>query len=168
MAKEYLSPDAYKAFIDAYHDRYDYDNLSDEEKTEFDRKVDSVIGKKEEAESMESTDLHPKEQLRETLRNHYGYDDMSDERKESFDRILDDELNDRAQTSVDVPSEVVQSETDKFKNELRERYGYDDMSDEQKADFDKAMSKELGTDETDSDEGTDDPEPPARRLVLRR
>lgn len=112
MEKLYLSAREYEAAVEAYRDRYNYDEMSDDEKSEFDDRLDRVVGIKEESsdysDSPESkTDS---EKLRDELKEKYGYDDMSDDEKASFDEKLDEALGAESEggdDSEDAPEKVL-------------------------------------------------------------
>lgn len=107
----------------------------------------------------------------EKYREQNGYDDMSDDEKAAFDEKLDkvvecsdDENETEASDTTDSPSEAT-SDSDKLRQELKDRYGYDDMSDEQKQAFDEKMDEVVGAE----DSGEDDPgENEIGAKVLRR
>lgn len=162
MEKEYLSLEEYKAVVEEYRSRYDYDQMSEEEQTVFDERLDKVIGMSE-PETSEKTDAGEQEKIKEALREHYGYDDMSDEQKESFDKILDKELAEHNRQAVDnnLP------DRDRLKEEYRDKYGYENLSDEQKVEFDERLDEAFGVDESAGD-GDENPDPPVHKLVLRK
>lgn len=107
----------------------------------------------------------------EKYREQNGYDDMSDDEKAAFDEKLDkvvecsdDENETEASDTTDSPSEAT-SDSDKLCQELKDRYGYDDMSDEQKQAFDEKLDEVVGAE----DSGEDDPgENEIGAKVLRR
>lgn len=107
----------------------------------------------------------------EKYREQNGYDDMSDDEKAAFDEKLDkvvecsdDEDETEASDTTDSPSEAT-SDSDKLRQELKDRYGYDDMSDEQKQAFDEKLDEVVGAE----DSGEDDPgENEIGAKVLRR
>lgn len=107
----------------------------------------------------------------EKYREQNGYDDMSDDEKAAFDEKLDkvvecsdDEDETEPGETTDSPSEAT-SDSDKLRQELKDRYGYDDMSDEQKQAFDEKLDEVVGTE----DSGEDDPgENEIGAKVLRR
>lgn len=107
----------------------------------------------------------------EKYREQNGYDDMSDDEKAAFDEKLDkvvecsdDENETEASDTTDSPSEAT-SDSDKLRQELKDRYGYDDMSDEQKQVFDEKLDEVVGAE----DSGEDDPgENEIGAKVLRR
>ena len=123
MEKIMLDKEAYVQAVAEYRSRYGYEDMSQDEKIEFDQKLDKVVGIKEgeETDQTESTD-----------------DDDSDD-------------------------------TENFRKEMRDKYGYDDMSDEEKADFDGKLDSVLGSNESETVEAMDDEEvdAPVRRLVRR-
>ena len=116
-----LDKEAYVQAVAEYRSRYGYEDMSQDEKIEFDQKLDKVVGIKEgeETDQTESTDG----------------DDSDD--------------------------------TENFRKEMRDKYGYDDMSDEEKADFDGKLDSVLGTNETEQVETMDDEEidAPVRKLT---
>ena len=93
------------------------------------------------------------EQIKEYYREQKGYEDMSDDEKAEFDAKLDkamsdlyevddsDSDNDQTDNAEmgEKKMELTESEMEKVKGDLRERYGYDDMSDEDKATFDEQL-----------------------------
>lgn len=107
----------------------------------------------------------------EKYREQNGYNEMSDDEKTAFDEKLDKVVEcsdgeDETETSetTDSPSEAT-SDRDKLRQELKDRYGYDEMSDEQKQAFDEKLDEIVGTD----DSGEDDPgENEIGAKVLRR
>lgn len=107
----------------------------------------------------------------EKYREQNGHDDMSDDEKAAFDEKLDkviecsdDEDETETSETTDSPSETT-SDSDKLRQELKDRYGYDDMSDEQKQAFDEKLNEVVGTE----DSGEDNPgENEIGAKVLRR
>lgn len=107
----------------------------------------------------------------EKYREQNGYDDMSDDEKAAFDEKLDkvvecsdDEDETETSETTDSPSEAT-SDSDKLRQELKDRYGYDEMSDEQKQAFDEKLDEVVGAE----DSGEDDPgENEIGAKVLRR
>lgn len=107
----------------------------------------------------------------EKYREQNGYDDMSDDEKAAFDEKLDkvvecsdDEEETEESETTDSPSEEI-SDRDKLRQELKDRYGYDEMSDEQKQAFDEKLDEVVGAE----DSGEDDPgESEIGAKVLRR
>lgn len=107
----------------------------------------------------------------EKYREQNGYDEMSDDEKTAFDEKLDkvvecSDSEDETETSgtTDSPSEAT-SDRDKLRQELKDRYGYDEMSEEQKQAFDEKLDEVVGTE----DSGEDDPgENEIGAKVLRR
>lgn len=95
------------------------------------------------------------EQIKEYYREQKGYEDMSDDEKAEFDANLDkamsdlyevddsegdDDQTDNAEKG-EKKMELSENEMEKVKGELRERYGYDDMSDEDKTTFDEQLEQ---------------------------
>ena len=107
----------------------------------------------------------------EKYREQNGYDDMSDDEKAAFDEKLDkvvecsdDEDETETSETTDSPSEAT-SDSDKLRQELKDRYGYDEMSDEQKQAFDEELDEVVSAE----DSGEDDPgENEIGAKVLRR
>lgn len=107
----------------------------------------------------------------EKYREQNGYDDMSDDEKAAFDEKLDkvversdDEDETEAGDTTDSSSEAT-SDSDKLRQELKEKYGYEEMSDEQEQVFDEKLDEVVGTE----DSGEDDPgENKIGARVLRR
>lgn len=96
----------------------------------------------------------------EKYREQNGYDNMSDDEKAAFDEKLDkvvecsdDEEETEESETTDSPSEET-SDRDKLRQELKDRYGYDEMSDEQKQAFDEKLDEVVGAE----DSGEDNPE----------
>lgn len=97
MEKMKLSREEYDAVIEKYREQNEYDDMSDDEKAEFDEKLDKVVEcseDKDDTESSEAADstseaASDRDKLREDLKAQYGYDDMSDEQKTAFDEKLD-------------------------------------------------------------------------------
>ena len=60
------------------------------------------------------------------------------------------------------PKKVSQEEYDEFRSRMEDKYGYEDMSDEEKADFDAKIDQVAvvgdKTDKTDTTDTTDDEE----------
>lgn len=54
------------------------------------------------------------------------------------------------------PRKVSQEEYDEFRSRMEEKYGYDDMSDEEKADFDAKIDQVAVVDNDKTDEGDED------------
>ena len=110
----------------------------------------------------------------DAYRSQHGYDDMSNEEKEAFDERLDKVVGNIDDGSD--PSDVVESteasdnresvdnrsDADKLRDDLKNQYGYDDMSDEQKLAFDEKLDKVIGQ-ETAEDEDPDQPEKVLKR-----
>ena len=107
----------------------------------------------------------------EKYREQNGYDDMSDDEKAAFDEKLDkvvecsdDEDETETSETTDSPSEAT-SDSDKLRQELKDRYGYDEMSDVQKQAFDEKLDEVVSAE----DSGEDDPgENEIGAKVLRR
>lgn len=107
----------------------------------------------------------------EKYREQNGYDDMSDDEKAAFNEKLDkvvecsdDEDETETSETTDSPSEAT-SDSDKLRQELKDQYGYDEMSDEQKQAFDEKLDEVVGAE----DSGEDDPgENEIGAKVLRR
>lgn len=107
----------------------------------------------------------------EKYREQNGYDDMSDDEKAAFDEKLDkvvecsdDEDETETSETTDSPSEAT-SDSDKLRQELKDRYGYDEMSDKQKQAFDEKLDEVVSAE----DSGEDDPgENEIGAKVLRR
>lgn len=95
------------------------------------------------------------EQIKEYYREQKGYEDMSDDEKAEFDANLDKAMSDLYEVDEsegdddqtdnvemgEKKMELSETEMDKVKGELRERYGYDEMSDEDKAIFDEQLEQ---------------------------
>lgn len=95
------------------------------------------------------------EQLKETYREQKGYDDMTDEEQEAFDEKLDQAMSELYEVSDDDDSEQTESndlgekektevfgdDIEQIKTEVRDRYGYDEMSDHEKAAFDEQLDQ---------------------------
>lgn len=107
----------------------------------------------------------------EKYREQNGYGDMSDDEKATFDEKLDkvvecsdDKDKTEASETTDSPFEET-SDCNKLRQELKDRYGYDEMSDEQKQAFDEKLDEVVGAE----DSGEDDPgENEIGSKVLRR
>ena len=65
---------------------------------------------------------------------------MSEEEQTVFDERLDKVIG---MSEPETSEKTDAGEQEKIKEALREHYGYDDMSDEQKESFDKILDKEL-------------------------
>lgn len=103
-------------------------------------------------------------------RSRYGYEDMTQDEKIEFDQKLDKVVGIKEDEATDQTEEADGAESDdteNFRKEMREKYGYDDMSDEEKADFDGKLDTVLGTNETEQVEIMDDEEidAPVRKLT---
>lgn len=105
MARTVLPADQYDEVVNDVRDRYGYDDMSDEEKEQFDGWLDANLERGEETDPSEDDDKSEgdnsesmdkeksdTEKFRDEMREQVGYDDMSDEEKERFDTILDQEL----------------------------------------------------------------------------
>ena len=98
MEKMKLSRDEYDAVVEKYREQNGYDEMSDDEKTAFDEKLDKVVecsDGEDETETSETTDspseaTSDRDKLRQELKDRYGYDEMSDEQKQAFDEKLDE------------------------------------------------------------------------------
>ena len=107
----------------------------------------------------------------EKYREQNGYDDMSDDEKAAFDEKLDkvvecsdDEDETETSETTDSPSEAT-SDSYKLRQELKDRYGYDEMSDEQKQAIDEKLDEVVSAE----DSGEEDPgENEIGAKVLRR
>jgi predicted nucleic acid-binding OB-fold protein len=85
--------------------------------------------------------------IRDDLRKDYDYDNMTDSQKELFDRTVDSRMKVEGDSSDDgdraaehrsvQPREPAEKRSSL--DELKEHYGYDDMTDKQKENFDKAL-----------------------------
>ena len=103
----------------------------------------------------------------EAYRSKYGYDEMSDEEKEAFDMRLDkviERKDDGGDPSKDTESIDNRSDSDKYRDEIKEKYGYDDLSDDQKRIFDERLDK-LIDQETSESEDPDQSEKVLRRIL---
>lgn len=105
-------------------------------------------------------------------RSRYGYEDMTQEEKIAFDQRLDQAVGlkeDESGDQTDAAENSDSDDSDRFRSEMRDKYGYEDMSDEEKADFDSKLDEVLGTGDSDTVEGADDEgvDPPVRKLVRR-
>ena len=95
------------------------------------------------------------EQIKEYYREQKGYEDMSDDEKAEFDANLDKAMSDLYEVDEsegdddqtdnadmgEKKMELSETEMDKVKGDLRERYGYDEMSDEDKTTFDEQLEQ---------------------------
>ena len=125
------------------------------------------------------------EQIKEYYREQKGYEDMSDEVKAEFDANLDkamsdlyevddsesdDDQTDNAEMG-EKKMELSENEMEKVKGNLRERYGYDDMSDEDKATFDEQLEQycdenfDVVEDDKEQDKVEEDENAKAKRLI---
>lgn len=105
-------------------------------------------------------------------RSRYGYEDMTQDEKIEFDQKLDKVVGIKESETEDQTDEAEgtdSDDTEKFRKEMQEKYGYDDMSDDEKADFDSKLNTVLGTNESETVETMDDEDvdPPVRKLVRR-
>lgn len=98
MEKMKLSREEYDAVVEKYREQNGYDEMSDDEKTAFDEKLDKVVecsDGEDESETSETKDspseaTSDRDKLRQELKDRYGYDEMSDEQKQAFDEKLDE------------------------------------------------------------------------------
>ena len=125
------------------------------------------------------------EQIKEYYREQKGYEDMSDEEKAEFDANLDkamsdlyevddsesdDDQTDNAEMG-EKKMELSENEMEKVKGDLRERYGYDDMSDEDKATFDEQLEQycdenfDVVEDDKEQDKVEEDESAKVKRLI---
>lgn len=125
------------------------------------------------------------EQIKEYYREQKGYEDMSDEEKAEFDANLDkamsdlyevddsesdDDQTDNAEMG-EKKMELSENEMEKVKGDLRERYGYDDMSDEDKATFDEQLEQycdenfDVVEDDKEQDKVEEDENAKVKRLI---
>lgn len=125
------------------------------------------------------------EQIKEYYREQKGYEDMSDEEKAEFDANLDkamsdlyevddsesdDDQTDNAEMG-EKKMELSENEMEKVKGDLRERYGYDDMSDEDKATFDEQLEQycdenfDVVEDDKEQDKVEEDENTKVKRLI---
>lgn len=125
------------------------------------------------------------EQIKEYYREQKGYEDMSDEEKAEFDTNLDkamsdlyevddsesdDDQTDNAEMG-EKKMELSENEMEKVKGDLRERYGYDDMSDEDKATFDEQLEQycdenfDVVEDDKEQDKVEEDENAKVKRLI---
>lgn len=125
------------------------------------------------------------EQIKEYYREQKGYEDMSDEEKAEFDANLDkamsdlyevddsesdDDQTDNAEMG-EKKMELSENEIEKVKGDLRERYGYDDMSDEDKATFDEQLEQycdenfDVVEDDKEQDKVEEDENAKVKRLI---
>lgn len=95
------------------------------------------------------------DQAKASLREEMNYDKMSDEQKKEFDETFDkrlavkkegedsdDEDADEADNEQGVEREMTYDEkVEKAKEEVRKDHNYDEMTDEQKKQFDAALDK---------------------------
>ena len=119
MAKIMLDPDEYDAAVEAYRDKYGYDDMSDEEKEAFDERLDQAVGRKEDdPDPSEDTDSKEEygdtdyaddrsdtDKFRDEMKSKYGYDDMSDEQKQDFDDKLDQVLGGDSSDGEEEPDQ---------------------------------------------------------------
>ena len=151
MEKMKLSPEDYDKVVEAYRDKYGYSDMDDLEKVNFDMQLDKVLEKDEGSEDPEGQE--DPEALRSALEEKYGYDNMSDEEKDRFDRAYSEVIGgdgDKTDESEDIESEDADSgDEDDFRKEMEEKFGYKDMSDEDKERFDHAYDELMGLDEDD-------------------
>lgn len=125
------------------------------------------------------------EQIKEYYREQKGYEDMSDEEKAEFDANLDkamsdlyevddsesdDDQTDNAEMG-EKKMELSENEMEKVKGDLRERYEYDDMSDEDKATFDEQLEQycdenfDVVEDDKEQDKVEEDENAKVKRLI---
>ena len=109
----------------------------------------------------------------EKYREQNGYDELSDDEKAAFDEKLDKAIQCSDYENETEPGEASESpseassDRDKLREELKSKYGYDDMSNEQKAAFDEKLDKAVGAEDS-SEEDTGDNDIRTKVLRLRR
>lgn len=99
-------------------------------------------------------------------RKRSGYDDMSDEEKDRFDEKLDQAVGIRESEDTE-PAEPSDRGSDsmQLRDEMREKYGYDNMSDAEKANFDEKLDQVFGS---EGESGEDAEDAPEKVLTRRR
>lgn len=98
MEKLKLTSEEYAAAQAEYRSRYHYEDMTEDEKIEFDKKLDAVMelkeDKTEKAEEKEAPEKSEKDQLRDALREKHEYDLMTDEEREKFDERFEKAYDD--------------------------------------------------------------------------
>lgn len=100
-------------------------------------------------------------------RSRSGYDEMTDEEKAAFDEKLDRAVGVKDQSpddeTDDVEADDNRSDSDKMRDQAKKEYGYDKMSDEEKASFDEKLDQVYGP-----EGGEDGDEDPAEKVLAKR
>ena len=107
MEKIMLEKEAYIQVVAEYRSRYGYEDMTRDEKIEFDQKLNKVVGIKEgeatdQTESTDGEDPDDTENFRKEMRKKYGYDNMSEDEKADFDGKLDSVLGTNESETVDT------------------------------------------------------------------
>lgn len=135
-----ITQDQYDQLVDAYRNDKGYEDMSEEEQTEFDEKLSkamdslyeiddsddsdetdqSEIGENETVEKM-SVSGDDLEQMKDALRENNGYSDMSEEEQEEFDNKLDQYCDERFDVLDDEKEndQVEESENSHVKKLIR-------------------------------------------------
>lgn len=95
----------------------------------------------------------------EEYRSRSGYDDMTDEEKELFDEKLDRAVGVRETDeteAADAPERT--DDAERLRGEMKQKYGYDDMSEAEKESFDQKFNEVFGTEVEDADDSDDIPQ----------
>lgn len=103
------------------------------------------------------------EAVTEKYHSKNGFEEMSEEEKEAYNEKLDkvvgvkDDIEENDQKTNDTDQEASESsDTEKFQDEMKFKYGYDDMSDEQKQDFDDKLDKLFDTESSEGEPGEEE------------
>lgn len=147
-----VTQEEYDEFRSRMEDKYDYENMSDEEKADFDKKIDQVAVVGDKTDKTDNTDSTDGEE-RERELDHPRQDRDDDD---EYVRQLINIEGDRKLEKIFLNSEEYDAAVDAY----RSQHGYNDMSDEEKEAFDERLDKvvakkEDGTDPLEDTESTD-------------
>lgn len=119
------------------------------------------------------------EQIKDYYREQKGYDDMTDDEKVAFDEQLDkamselyevDDSDDSDQTDTNEKTEATGDDVEMIKSEIRDRYGYEGMSEDEQEAFDEQLDQYCDetfevTDENEEDKTDDSENNHVKRLI---
>ena len=93
------------------------------------------------------------EKIRADMEKEYHYDEMSDEEREQFDSAVDRRMiiGDRPEENSDETDNHDNKETKSFRDEMKKEFNYDEMSDEQKEEFEKKLDEVLNMDNDETE-----------------
>lgn len=178
MEKQYYSQKDYDRVVAAAKEKYGYDNMSDSQKEGFDQLIDKNYGLKDEdtdssdgirsdSDKPEKRYLSQKDYDRVVadVKEKQDYEHMSDAQKERIDKAIDDHVGLKDEKTEKTDSVDNRSDIDKYKDNMKQQWGYEKMSDEQKENFDHNLDKYIEQ-QTAGDSGDEDHDKPEK--VLRR